>query len=924
MLAKGLSWRIGLLYLRRQKRQTLFSLLAGAIGAMLISMSCFHYIAVKSSGDAWVRAHFGPIDWVLMPKQGKPFSGEQAGALRSELESMPGVRYRSLPVVAGAMTLFASARQDAGVKSLQQVQLLGLDPQQAKLFDEGQAALWRTGLPAGQAILDRDTAGRLGLEAGDAVWAADADGVRKPLIVRDVVEATGVTGYRGDRGSLNGTILVNEGDAAALAGSPEGSYSFVLVGRSDPADSVLGMNYSNKMNDMTETRLVKYEALSRAGGDLVMLIMAISLTAIFSSAFLLRQIVHMMAESRSELYGVLRAIGMNRRQVRGLFAAEALLLGLLSGLIGLLSGAAAGWGMVKLLYGGGYGHAVSSSGIPISARISPGLAIAAAAAVLLYQCLLVLLASRKAGTGTIVSALRGEATEGGKESRGWKKAAGAAALPVMAAAFLAAHLYQAFMWEPAAVSGATMLTLLVVWLGASASAVYAVFGLLLGAGRRLAGHLGLSPLLAVRYAGRRPGRTFTVMLLFGIAMMTVTFTAGLSSLILKNMNTEHTVQTMLGYGGYVPYQSEKEKDRVLELLRTDEELSRTVTGHAAVEPVMGGVQLEGTGSRFSQAFVPVSQELLAGGGWKLAERSPEFGSDAEAWNKVKSDDGYVVLPLQYRKTADDKPPSSFSGPETSYAAGDPIRMGFYKKNLVGPSDKPDLTVELKIAGFAAENTESSVRTEYVYATTYVGPGLLAKLKPYHHIWPNQSHQGLLLLQFDYRDLELDREISSRLVSGGAPSAGIPYLTSSEKYAENKQLVNGFIGFTVLSAVIGLLGLAVLQKRSIGERSREIAMLRCAGIPPRKLFRSFLLEGTLLGGCGLLAGTAAGATGAHAFIRILQSDLRPGEAPVDVAFPWPLLSGVLGLLLAAAFLFNIGPARGALISSPTEPLRSADI
>ncbi|ASS65516.1 MULTISPECIES: FtsX-like permease family protein [unclassified Paenibacillus] len=923
MLAKGLSWRIGLLYLRRLKRQTLLSLLAGAIGAMLISMSCFHYIAVKGSGDAWVRAHFGPIDWVLMPKQGKPFSGEQAGTLRTELESMPGVRYRSLPVVAGATTLFASARQDAEVKSLQQVQLLGLDPQRAKLFDEGQAALWRTGLPSGQAILDRETAGRLGLEAGDAVWAADAAGERKPLIVRDVVEATGVTGYRGDRGSRNGTVLMNEIDAAALAGSPEGSYSLVLVGRTDPADSVLGMNYSNKMNELTETRLVKYEALSRAGGEMVTIVLAISLTAVFSSAFLLRQIVHMMAESRSELYGVLRAIGMNRRQVRGLFAAEALLLGLLSGLIGLLSGAAAGWGMVKLLYGGGYGHAVSSTGIPITASIPPSMAAAAAAAVLLYQSLIVLLASRKAGAGTIVAALRGGATEGGKESRGWKKAAGAAALPVMAAAFLAAHLYQAFMWEPAAVSGATMLALLVVWLGASASAVYAVFGLLLGAGRRLAGRLGLSMLLAVRYAGRRPGRTFTVMLLFGIAMMTVTFTAGLSSLILKNMNTEHTVQTMLGYGGYVPYQSEKEKEIVLELLRTDEELSRTVTGHAAVEPVMSGVQLEGTGSRFSQAFVPVSQELLAGGGWKLAERSPEFGSDAEAWNKVEADDGYVVLPLRYRKTADDKP-SSFYGSEAAYAAGDFIRMGFYKNNLVGSRDKPDLTVELKIAGFAAENSESSIRTEYVYSTTYVSPGLFAKLKPYHHRWPNQSHQGLLLLQFDYRDLELDREISSRLVSGGASSAGIPYLTGSEKYAENRQLVNGFIGFTVLSAVIGLLGLAVLQKRSIGERSREIAMLRCAGVPPRKLFRSFLLEGTLLGGCGLLAGTAAGATGAHAFIRILQSDLRPGETPADIAFPWLLLSGVLGLLLAAAFLFNIGPARGALIPPPTEPLRSADV
>lgn len=719
-------------------------------------------------------------------------------------------------------------------------------------------------------------------------------------------------------------MLLHPDDARLVAGIAEGEANVILASRMNKGDSVQGMSMIPGAEELFTIRYVKLNAQYMAEGKLVAVILIISMTAVFSSAFLLRQIVLMLKESRAELYGVLRAIGLNREQVRGLFRAEALLLGLCSGVSGIALGLAGGYALVHLIYGTGIGRDIAATGIPVKPGLSLPVLLAGIGSVLAYQLLLVLAASRTAGSGSIVAALRG----GGREYRPRRRKRGTVlgmrpALLLPCVGLIASHLYLAFVWSPKQADGGNVLLTSAIWLASIAAAVLLVQACMETAGSRFGAKAGPAVLLALKYACQRRGRSFTVMLLFAVGMMAITFTSGLSGLILVNMDPGRGVQTILGYDGFVPYESSSEKAAVVKLLKEDEVLRQTVAGYADVKPVMAAPQLTPDGGRASQAFLPVTRELWSGGNWTLSARSPEFADDAAAWSKVMSEPSYIVLPNQYRDYGTEIS-ETYWRPAKLYKPGDRIELGFFRGELVQQGAQPDLTLSFTIAGFAENNSADSVATLYAYASTYVHPSIWAQLQDYHHLWNNQTHEGLLLMKFDHTRLDQDNALIQRLVSGGAGKVLIPYWDSWREHSANKRLVNGFIAFAALSSAIGLLGLAVFQKRSIHERQREIAMLKSAGIPAGILRRAFIIEGSLLGGAGMLVGWAIGLTGAAGFIRLLQSDLRPWETPVKVGFNWSFLGGVMLLMMVLALLFQLTPARAALRGSPVETLRNADL
>ena len=922
MLNHSLAWRMGALYLRRQLRQTLLSALAGAIGAMMITMSIFHYGSVRTSGEAWLKAHFGPVDWALVPAQTEVFTPEAAAKITGG-GAQPDLPYRYLPAVSTAATLYSQKQASADVLSVSQTQMLGFEWKDAAVFDP-ENPLWSSPLKPGEAILDEQTAGQLGVKAGDAVYVSGKDGQRHGFVVRETPAPAGLSGYRGDGARLSGTLLLHTDDARRIAGVNTQETNLILVSRINKSDNVQGMSILSEQNGLFDIRYIKMNAEGMAESNLVAVILIISMTAIFSSAFLLRQIVLMLAESRTELYGVLRAIGLNRGQVRSLFRAEALLLGVCSGAAGILMGLAGGYTMVRMIYGTELAQELGASGIPVHPGLPVPVLVGGIAAVLIYQLVLVLVASRSAGAGSIVSALRG----GNREMQISRRRPGAAlgallGIILPCAGIVGLHVYMALGWKPGQADSQNVLGFAGIWLMAVAALVLLLQACLIGAGKRLSAKAGPSVLLAVKYASQRRGRSFTVMLLFAVGMMAITFTSGLGGLIVGNMNPNQGVRTILGYDGFVPYESAAEKETVERLLKEDEVLNRLVSDSADVKPLTVAPQMTGGNSRHSQALIPVRPDLLSNGKWSLSARAPEFADDETAWRKVMSDPGYIVMPNHYRDYGGNQS-ETYWKPEKLFKPGDKVELGFFLSERVAEGAAPDLTMTFTIAGFADPNTADNVAVQYAYAAAYVHPEVWSKLQDYHHPWGNQTHLGLLLLKFDRTQLEQNAQIAQRLTSGGAGKVIIPYLDSWREYNANKRLVDGFIGFAALSSAIGLLGLAVLQKRSIHERQREIAMLRSAGVPSRLLRRAFLLEGSLLGGMGLLAGWGIGLTGAQGFIRLLQSDLRPWQSAVPVQFQWGLLGGVMVVMVLLAVLFQLSPARSALRGSPADTLRKADV
>ncbi|TXT42771.1 MAG: hypothetical protein FD137_2033 [Spirochaetes bacterium] len=134
------------------------------------------------------------------------------------------------------------------------------------------------------------------------------------------------------------------------------------------------------------------------------------------------------------------------------------------------------------------------------------------------------------------------------------------------------------------------------------------------------------------------------------------------------------------------------------------------------------------------------------------------------------------------------------------------------------------------------------------------------------------------------------------------------------------LVVGFLGAFIIANVMTMVVL---------ERKRETGILMAMGMPKRQILSMFLVEGTLLGFIGALAGTLAG----------LIFNLAAAKKGFDMTsamagFAWPLdnviyptvtpaslLTGILiGTLVSAIVAYF--PSRRAAMMAPVEAIRSA--
>ena len=116
--------------------------------------------------------------------------------------------------------------------------------------------------------------------------------------------------------------------------------------------------------------------------------------------------------------------------------------------------------------------------------------------------------------------------------------------------------------------------------------------------------------------------------------------------------------------------------------------------------------------------------------------------------------------------------------------------------------------------------------------------------------------------------------------------------------------NALRAVSAMVAVIGLAGLASSILAALGERRRELAILRAAGARPRDILALLAIEGMML----MLTGVAAGVA-----LLSLTSALLAGwlEARLGVALPvsWPSVAElpILAALVLAGFAASLLPA-----------------
>lgn len=110
----------------------------------------------------------------------------------------------------------------------------------------------------------------------------------------------------------------------------------------------------------------------------------------------------------------------------------------------------------------------------------------------------------------------------------------------------------------------------------------------------------------------------------------------------------------------------------------------------------------------------------------------------------------------------------------------------------------------------------------------------------------------------------------------------------------------FQSLGALGLLLGTVGLAVVQLRSVLERRGELALMRAAGFRPRRLVEMVVLEnGVLLVG-GLAVGLVAAAVA-----------LIPQWMPEEASVPWLTLTGLLGTIAVVGILTGWLATRSAL-------------
>ncbi|MHA7966896.1 ABC transporter permease [Paenibacillus sp. CAU 1782] len=916
MMGAGIIWRMAWSNLLKNWRQTLLTIGAGAIGAILIAVTFVNYESLQHSIQKTVDRQLGPITWMLKPKDNSllGFTQEQVDRL-SEAGKRTGGTYKMLPYVSSEVTLVMENAAGDTVSVVKSALAINYPGEAAAGFDPNRADLWREGVTDGEVILGEGTAMQLGAAPGDVI-SLEAGETARLLRVKDVVLEQGLTGFV-EGGAYGGTVIVAESLVREQSGLPEGIYPAVLSGTDDPGISENAMFLMEGVEYSVDYLKVDLRSTGRKM-NFTLIIGFISAVAILSSMLFMRQVLVMIADSRREMYGVLKAIGLAGRQIAGMFAIEAMLLSFLSALVGCAAGIGAGMAFVSLFYGTYRDELARMAGqaIVIEPHISWVGALLLFVLVFAFLGVVSALSARKAGKFSAVEALRGEGSNSGPRKRKSKLLRWLLiGLGCYAVIF---HFGLTFLYPPDLSDEGNMLWIVITWLGTCcailASVIYGIGKLerpLIALLKRI-GIPSLSLMLAVKYPRNGIGRIYTTSLLFSLIMMIVTMTVTIMSLVSAMQSVNRIPQTVLGSGGYAAYQSAGERDKIMTAARQDSVIAGHVTSMLAVEPYM--LDMGPNKDGLAKAVIPVTKELLEGELPTLVERAPEYQNDQEAWKSVLDHPDSIILPISFKSEVEALPEWS------SLKAGDEVMLPIFisKLRTLNEPKEQGAVAAFRIAGFMPEEAQEHLID--FYNSTFMHASAVEELSELGFKWSNQNTQGFVLFRFDYKDVGLSQELEQRFAVGGVLGFTVPYLDNGAGEFFTKRLVYSFVGFAAFSGLISLMGLAVVQFRSVRERSKQIAMMRCIGVPGKQLYWIFVLEGLFISGAGLLTGWAIGSTGSQLFIGAAQRDVRDYEQALVIPYPYEIVLPILGALLLLSLLLNMLPAKAALRLKAADALR----
>jgi putative ABC transport system permease protein len=380
-LALRLEERLARAAIARDPGRTTLTVGALVVGlAMVVALGA---VAVNSrvAATAWL-ADVVPGDEILTAIAPAPV-GE--GGVDEELAAIDGVR-RASPIATFDLAFRGTRLEAVAIRGAD------LEADGRLSFTAGDRAVALAAVDAGGAVIvPRSRAQRLGVGLGDVLAVATADGLLE-LQVAGVVE-------RSFPGRTGEAVLVGWGDALdrlGVGGADAIAIRYEPVAGSGARDDVHAFAAERALTvaPISSVEGAVGDALDRVFGLLDLL----ALAAVVIAALGIVNTLSMDTWERVRELGMLRAVGMSRRQVWRSVLVEAGILGAIGGVVGSV----AGIGIGVLL--------VATAGGRLEAGIRlpwPSIAFAIVLAVALAM-LAAAQPARIAGSRSIVSAVRGE------------------------------------------------------------------------------------------------------------------------------------------------------------------------------------------------------------------------------------------------------------------------------------------------------------------------------------------------------------------------------------------------------------------------------------------------------------------------------------------------------------------------------------
>ena len=811
----------------------------------------------------------------------------------------------------------------------------------------------------GEVLLDDQTASTLNASAGDTVVVYGLSAVQLTVqaVVQENIRGAFITG-----GLSPGNVFVTLPTAQALEKAP-GMINYIAI--TNAGSQSTGASISSTVSAYLNTTLQSVlsangltvktplsTGLSNAatsGQSLLTLFLVLGLFSILAGAMLIVGIFVMLAEERKGEMGMLRAIGMRRRELVYAYYFEGVAYAAGSALAGTIVGVGVGYLLVLLA-----GSILKSEGIPQSAilqsfTVSGQSLVIAYVAGFLLTLVTVVVACRRASQLNIVRAIH-DVPEPKPPVRTYTflaylggamivlgllgffasyRGTGDLSYPIITGAFVilgvglvaARFLKNRVAFTPVGIA-------LVVWAGFEPLHVYlfgsshssTIFNLfvegvilvggvlmalllnadaLMGLFRRLLGQRAQSnPVVRIGtdYPTRQPGRTAVSLTIFALVVFTMIATAGAGSTLQGSLNDSIATET----GGYTFFgQSQVAMPNLWNQIQANTTLASQFSN--AVPLVTGVMDFNAsgwTGKPFRDGLYSAPTNVTGPASFYATNgftfQSTLHGMSAAAtFQDVATNASAAILDETYSTV-----PNPFSTGTTAHpkvGVGDQVR-------IATPNGARSTNV-----------TVVGILTESIITGVWLNPTTAASLG-----YTTQSAYFLTVVPGHSADLA-SQDARRAFFSTGLVLYNLPSLM-----AQSISTTEGFIGlleiFVGLGLAVGIAAMGIFALRAVVERRRQIGMLRAIGFTQGMVLRSLILEYSFVTVLGVVIGAGLG------LLIIYNLSVSP-EAVSDgvqhFVAPWLTVIevGVIAYLLVLVAI--AGPSLRAARLPPAEAVRTTE-